>query len=70
MATPPALTRRLGREILQKGLFISLQTRQLVLELLQATTADIYAHVTPATLHRTAARMDAILGQRKSSATA
>jgi integrase len=35
-----------------------------------ATTADIYAHLTPAMLDRTAARMDEILGQRKGSATA
>ena len=28
------------------------------------TTADIYAHLTPAMLERSAARMDAILGRR------
>jgi integrase len=29
-----------------------------------ATTADVYAHLTPAMLHRTAARMDTILARR------
>ena len=29
-----------------------------------ATTADVYAHLTPAMLERSAARMDAILAQR------
>jgi site-specific recombinase XerD len=30
-----------------------------------ATTADIYAHLTPAMLERTAARMDGVLTRRK-----
>ena len=29
-----------------------------------STTADVYAHLTPAMLERSAARMDAILGRR------
>ena len=29
-----------------------------------STTADVYAHLTPAMLERSAARMDAILGWR------
>ena len=29
-----------------------------------STTADVYAHLTPAMLARSAARMDAILGRR------
>lgn len=32
-----------------------------------STTPDVYAHLTPAMLERTAARMDAILGARRSS---
>jgi integrase len=35
----------------------------------RSTTADIYAHLTPAMLERTAARMDAILGRRKEAAS-
>jgi integrase len=30
-----------------------------------STTADIYAHLTPAMLDRTAARIDSILGRRR-----
>jgi hypothetical protein len=30
-----------------------------------ATTADVYAHLTPAMLERTAARMDGVLLRRK-----
>ena len=30
-----------------------------------ATTADVYAHLTPAMLERTAARMDGVLTRRK-----
>jgi hypothetical protein len=30
-----------------------------------STTADVYAHLTPAMLERSAARMDAILGRRR-----
>jgi integrase len=33
-----------------------------------STTADIYAHLTPAMLERTAARMDAILARRREAA--
>lgn len=29
-----------------------------------STTADVYAHLTPTTLERSAARMDATLGRR------
>ena len=29
-----------------------------------STTADVYAHLTPAMLERSAARMDSILGRR------
>jgi integrase len=32
-----------------------------------STTADIYAHLTPAIQERTAARMDAILGPRRAA---
>lgn len=32
-----------------------------------STTADVYAHLTPAMLERSAARMDAILGRRSES---
>jgi len=32
-----------------------------------STTADVYAHLTPAMLERSAARMDAILGRRNES---
>ncbi len=34
-----------------------------------ATTADVYAHLTPAMLERSAARMDAILGERPEAAS-
>jgi len=34
-----------------------------------STTADIYAHLTPAMLERTAARMDASLGRCKEAAS-
>ena len=33
-----------------------------------STTADIYAHITPATLERTADRMDGILGRKVETA--
>jgi site-specific recombinase XerD len=33
-----------------------------------STTADVYAHLTPAMLERTASRMDAILARRKAAA--
>jgi integrase len=35
-----------------------------------ATTADIYSHLTPAMLERTAARMDRVLTRRKRAAGA
>jgi site-specific recombinase XerD len=35
-----------------------------------ATTADIYAHLTPIMLERTAARMDGVLTRRKGAAGA
>jgi integrase len=34
-----------------------------------ATTADVYAHLTPAMLERSAARMDAILARRPEAAS-
>jgi site-specific recombinase XerD len=34
-----------------------------------ATTADVYAHLTPAMLERSAARMDAILAPRPETAS-
>jgi integrase len=34
-----------------------------------STTADVYAHLTPAMLERSAARMDAILGPRREAAS-
>ena len=33
-----------------------------------ATTADVYAHITPAMLDRTAERMDGILGRKADTA--
>jgi hypothetical protein len=34
-----------------------------------ATTADVYAHLTPAVLERTAARIDGVLSRRKRAAS-
>ena len=34
-----------------------------------ATTADVYAHLTPAMLERSAARMDSILARRPDAAS-